>query len=36
MSSHVQANRMSIPAIEQRKGAGTLVVLTAYSTPMAR
>ncbi|MDD2059253.1 3-methyl-2-oxobutanoate hydroxymethyltransferase [Pseudomonas sp. GD03860] len=36
MSSHVQATRMSIPAIEQRKGAGTLVALTAYSTPMAR
>ncbi|UVM55536.1 3-methyl-2-oxobutanoate hydroxymethyltransferase [Pseudomonas sp. B21-012] len=36
MSSHVRENRLSVPAIQQRKGAGNLVVLTAYSMPMAR
>lgn len=36
MSTHVRHNRLTIPAIQQRKGAGSLVVLTAYSLPMAR
>ena len=36
MSTHVRQNRLTIPAIQQRKGAGSLVVLTAYSLPMAR
>lgn len=36
MSSHVRENRLSVPAIQQRKGAGNLVVLTVYSMPMAR
>ena len=36
MSSHVRDSRLTIPAIRQRKGAGSLVALTAYSLPMAR
>jgi len=36
MSTQIRESRLSIPAIRQRKGAGSLVVLTAYSLPMAR
>lgn len=36
MSTHVRLNRLTIPALQQRKGAGSLVALTAYSLPMAR
>lgn len=36
MSSHRPQHRMSVPDIQRRKGAGSLVALTAYSTPMAR
>lgn len=36
MSSHLHHSRLTIPAIRQRKGAGSLVALTAYSLPMAR
>ncbi|PWB31319.1 3-methyl-2-oxobutanoate hydroxymethyltransferase [Pseudomonas sp. SDI] len=36
MSTHARETRLSIPAIQQRKGAGSLVALTAYSLPMAR
>lgn len=36
MSTHVRETRLTIPAIQQRKGAGSLVALTAYSLPMAR
>ncbi|WCD78410.1 3-methyl-2-oxobutanoate hydroxymethyltransferase [Pseudomonas sp. TUM22785] len=36
MSTHAPIARLTVPAIRQRKGAGSLVSLTAYSTPMAR
>ena len=36
MSTQIQQGRLSIPVIRQRKGAGSLVALTAYSLPMAR
>lgn len=36
MSTHAPVTRLTVPAIRQRKGAGSLVSLTAYSTPMAR
>lgn len=36
MSTHTSATRISTSALRARKGAGTLVSLTAYSTPMAR
>ena len=36
MSTHCPIARLTVPAIRQRKGAGSLVALTAYSTPMAR
>ncbi|VFT11801.1 3-methyl-2-oxobutanoate hydroxymethyltransferase [Pseudomonas aeruginosa] len=36
MSSHRPQHRLSVPDIQRRKGAGSLVALTAYSTPMAR
>ncbi|MGE8407942.1 MAG: 3-methyl-2-oxobutanoate hydroxymethyltransferase [Pseudomonas sp.] len=36
MSTHTRESRLTIPAIRQRKGAGSLVALTAYSLPMAR
>ncbi len=36
MSSHRPQHRLSVPDIRRRKGAGSLVALTAYSTPMAR
>ncbi|WP_371228805.1 3-methyl-2-oxobutanoate hydroxymethyltransferase [Pseudomonas sp. QE6] len=36
MSSHRQDRRLSIHDIRQRRETGSLVVLTAYSTPMAR
>ena len=36
MSTQIRASRLTIPTIRQRKGAGSLVALTAYSLPMAR
>lgn len=36
MSTQIRQNRLSIPALRQRKGVGSLVALTAYSLPMAR
>ncbi|MEG6932968.1 3-methyl-2-oxobutanoate hydroxymethyltransferase, partial [Pseudomonas aeruginosa] len=36
MSSHRPQHRLSVPYIQRRKVAGSLVALTAYSTPMAR
>jgi 3-methyl-2-oxobutanoate hydroxymethyltransferase len=36
MSVHQEQTRITIPAIRARKGPGSLVVLTAYTTPMAR
>ncbi len=36
MSTQIGQGRLNIPALRQRKGAGSLVVLTAYSLPMAR
>ncbi len=36
MSTHIAQSRLTIPALRQRKGAGSLVALTAYSLPMAR
>ncbi len=36
MSSHRPQHRLSVPDIRRRKGAGSLVALTAYSTPTAR
>ncbi len=36
MSVHQQSKRLTIPDIRARKGAGSLVVLTAYTKPMAQ
>ncbi|KWD80682.1 3-methyl-2-oxobutanoate hydroxymethyltransferase [Burkholderia ubonensis] len=36
MSAHTTTNRKTVTSIRATKGAGTLVSLTAYSTPMAR
>ena len=36
MSAHTRVSRIGVPQIRQRKGAGSLVSLTAYSAPMAR
>lgn len=36
MSAHTTTNRKTVTSIRATKGAGSLVSLTAYSTPMAR
>lgn len=36
MSSHTRVSRISVPELARRKGPGSIVSLTAYSTPMAR
>ncbi|WP_165669446.1 3-methyl-2-oxobutanoate hydroxymethyltransferase [Metapseudomonas otitidis] len=36
MSSHTRISRISVPELARRKGPGSIVSLTAYSTPMAR
>jgi 3-methyl-2-oxobutanoate hydroxymethyltransferase len=36
MSSHASLARLGVPDLTRRKGAGSLVSLTAYTTPMAR
>lgn len=36
MSSHTRVSRISVPELVRRKGPGSIVSLTAYSTPMAR
>lgn len=36
MSSHTRVSRISLPELARRKGPGSIVSLTAYSTPMAR
>ncbi|WP_321888505.1 3-methyl-2-oxobutanoate hydroxymethyltransferase [Paraburkholderia bannensis] len=36
MSTHSSSGRLSVAAVRARKGAGSLVSLTAYTTPMAR
>ncbi|WP_027820262.1 3-methyl-2-oxobutanoate hydroxymethyltransferase [Paraburkholderia bannensis] len=36
MSTHSSSRRLSVAAVRARKGAGNLVSLTAYTTPMAR
>ncbi|WP_322070786.1 3-methyl-2-oxobutanoate hydroxymethyltransferase [Paraburkholderia bannensis] len=36
MSTHSTSGRLSVAAVRARKGAGNLVSLTAYTTPMAR
>ncbi|MDV3437968.1 3-methyl-2-oxobutanoate hydroxymethyltransferase [Pseudomonas otitidis] len=36
MSSHTRVSRISVTELARRKGPGSIVSLTAYSTPMAR
>lgn len=36
MSSHTRVSRITVPELARRKGPGSIVSLTAYSTPMAR
>ncbi|MDI6524225.1 3-methyl-2-oxobutanoate hydroxymethyltransferase [Pseudomonas otitidis] len=36
MSSHTRVSRISVPELARRKGPGSIVSLTAHSTPMAR
>lgn len=36
MSSHTRVSRISVPELARRKDPGSIVSLTAYSTPMAR
>ena len=36
MSTHTALSRHTVTALRARKGAGSLVSLTAYSAPMAR